>query len=63
MPQKIADAHAAIKERLNSPMEISKLEHEAIEAARIKLATLKVAKVEVVKLAPLTGDTPGQFGQ
>jgi hypothetical protein len=56
MPQKFADAHAAIKERLNSPIEISKLEHQAVEAARTKLATLKVANVEVVKLSPLTGD-------
>ena len=58
MIRKIADARAAIKARLNSPVEISRLEHEAIEAARIKLATLKVANVEVVQLAPLTGDTP-----
>jgi hypothetical protein len=29
----IAGARAAITERLNSPIEISRLEHEAIEAA------------------------------
>jgi hypothetical protein len=51
MTLKIADARAAILERLNSPIEISRLEHEAIEAARIKLATLKVASIEVVKLS------------
>ena len=58
MTLKIADARAAILARLNSPIEISRLEHEAIEAARLKLATLKVANVEVVKLAPLTGESP-----
>jgi hypothetical protein len=58
MTLKIANALAAILERLNSPIEISGLEHEAIETARIKLATLKVASVEVVKTAPLTADTP-----
>jgi hypothetical protein len=42
MTLKIADARAAILERLNSPIEIGRLEHEAIEAARIKLSTLKV---------------------
>jgi hypothetical protein len=54
----IADARAAITERLNSPIEISRLEHEAIEAARQKLATLKAKPVEVVKLALVAGDTP-----
>jgi hypothetical protein len=54
----IADARAAITERLNSPIEISRLEHEAIEAARLKLATLKPKPVEVVKLALVAGDTP-----
>jgi len=54
----IADARAAITERLNSPIEISRLEHEAIEAARLKLATLKAKPVEVVKLALVAGDTP-----
>jgi hypothetical protein len=55
---KIADARAAILERLNGPIEISRLEHEAIEAARMKLATLKVASIEVVKLTLSIGDTP-----
>jgi hypothetical protein len=54
----IADARAAITERLNSPIEISRLEHEAIEAARQKLATLKAKPVEVIKLALVAGDTP-----
>jgi len=54
----IADARVAITERLNSPIEISRLEHEAIEAARLKLATLQAEPVEVVKLALATGDTP-----
>lgn len=58
MTLKIADARAAIFERLNSPIEISRLEHEAIDGARLRLATLNVANVEVVTLAPLTGDTP-----
>jgi hypothetical protein len=54
----IADARAAITERLNSPIEIGRLEHEAIEAAQLKLATLKAKPVEVVKLALVAGDTP-----
>jgi hypothetical protein len=54
----IADARAAITERLNSPTEVSRLEREAIEAARQKLATLKAKPVEVVKLALVAGDTP-----
>ena len=54
----IADARAAITERLNSPIEISRLEHDAIEDARLKLATLKAKPVEVVKLALVAGDTP-----
>ena len=54
----IADARAAITERLNSPIEISRLEHDAIEDARLKLATLKGKPVEVVKLALVTGDPP-----
>ena len=54
----IADARVAITERLNSPIEISRLEHDAIEDARLKLATLKAKPVEVVKLALVAGDTP-----
>jgi hypothetical protein len=55
---KILDARAAIAERLNSPVEIGKLEHEGIEAARERLATMNAKPVEVVKLALSTGDTP-----
>ncbi len=55
---KIAGACAAITERLSSAIEIGKLEHEGIEAARERLATLKAMPVEVVKLALTTGDTP-----
>jgi hypothetical protein len=60
MALRIADARAAITERLNGPIEISKLEHESIEAARQGLATMKAKPVEVVKLAPTTGDSPTQ---
>jgi hypothetical protein len=56
----IADARAAITERLNGPIEISSLEHDAIEAARQGLATMKAKPVEVVKLAPTTEDSPTQ---
>jgi hypothetical protein len=58
MVLKIADARAAITERLNNPIEIGKLENESIESARERLATLKAKPVEVVKLALITGDTP-----
>jgi hypothetical protein len=58
MTLKIADAREAILERLNSPIEIGRLEHEAIEAARIKPATLKVTNVEAVKLVLTAGETP-----
>jgi hypothetical protein len=58
MTLKIAEARAAITERLSSAVEIGRLEHEGIEAARQRLATLKAMPVEVVKLALTTGDTP-----
>jgi hypothetical protein len=58
MTLKIANARAAIAERLNSPVEIGKLEHEGIEAARERLATMNAKPVEVIKLALSTGDTP-----
>ena len=58
MTLKIADARAAITERLNSPVEMGRLEHESIESARQRLATLKAKPLEVVKLALTTGDTP-----
>jgi hypothetical protein len=49
MTIKIADARAAITARLDSPIEIGRLEHESIEAARLRLATLKAEWVDVVK--------------
>ena len=58
MTLRIADARAAITERLKSPIEIGKFEHDGIEAARQRLATLTAQQVEVVKLALSTGDTP-----
>ena len=48
----ISDARAAITERLNSPIEISRLEHESIEAAGQRLGTLKAEPVDVVRSAP-----------
>jgi hypothetical protein len=57
MALRIADARAAITERLNSLIEIGRLEHEAIESARERLDTLKAKPVEI-KLAPVAGDTP-----
>jgi hypothetical protein len=58
MALRVAGANAAISERLNSRIEISNLEREAIEAARLRLATLRAQPVEVVKLAVVAGDTP-----
>ena len=58
MALRVAGANAAIAERLNSHIEISNLEREAIEAARLRLATLRAQPVEVVKLAVVAGDTP-----
>jgi hypothetical protein len=58
MTIKIADARAAIAARLSGQVEISRLEHESIEAARLRLATLKAERVDVVKSALTTGDTP-----
>ena len=49
MTIKIADARAAITARLDSPIEIGRLEHESIEAARLRLTTLKAEWVDVVK--------------
>jgi hypothetical protein len=58
MTLKIANARAAITERLNSPIEIGRLGHEAIESALERLATLRAQPVEVVELAVSAGDTP-----
>jgi hypothetical protein len=54
---RIAEASAAIKERLSSPVEIGRLEQEAIEAARLRLGDLKADHVDVVQPAPPNGDT------
>jgi len=54
---RIAEASAAIKERLNSPIEIEKLEHEAIEAARLRLGNLKAEHVDTVRPRPTEGNT------
>jgi hypothetical protein len=55
---RIAEARAAITERLNSPVEIDRLEHEAIEAALQGLMNLKPRYVAVVTSAPIVGETP-----
>jgi hypothetical protein len=48
---RIAEARAAITERLNSNVEIGSLEHEAIETARQGLMNLKPRHVAVVTSA------------
>ena len=59
----ISDARAAIKDRLNSNIEINRLEHEAIQAAQQRLMTLQsepvnvVNVVDVVRSVPTKGDT------
>ena len=57
MAIRISDARAAINERRNSRVEITPLEHEALEAAVGKLATLKVQHVELIEPTAPTGDT------
>ena len=54
---RISKARAAIDERLNSRVEITPNEHEAIDAAVQKLATLKVQHVELIQPAAPPGDT------
>jgi hypothetical protein len=54
---RIAEASSAIKERLNSPVEIEKLEHEAIEAARLRLGNLKAEHVDAALSGPTDGNT------
>jgi hypothetical protein len=49
---RIAGARVAITERLNSPIEISELEHESIEAARKGLTTLETERVDVARSVP-----------
>jgi hypothetical protein len=55
---RIAEARAAITERLNSNVEIGSLEHEAIEAALQGLMNLKPRHVAIVTSAPIVGETP-----
>jgi len=54
---RIVEAHAAINERLESHLEIPRLEREAIESAEQRLTTLKVAPVELVLPPSSGGDT------
>src|SRR5580704_2846037 len=56
MTVRISTARAAINERLDSHVQISSLEHEALAAAVQKLATLKVQHVDVIKPSTPTGD-------
>jgi hypothetical protein len=62
MALRISDARAAINERLNSHIEITPHEREALDAAVQKLATLKVQHVELIEPTAPTGDTvpPGE---
>jgi hypothetical protein len=57
MAVRISDTRTAINERLDNHVEISRLEHEALDAAVLKLATLRVQNVELLKPAAATGDT------
>jgi hypothetical protein len=54
---RILEAQAAIKERLDSQLDIPSLERDAIESAQKRLATLKVAPVELVVPPSSGGDT------
>jgi hypothetical protein len=57
MSIRLLDARAAISERLNSNLEITPHEHEALDAAIQKLATLKVQHVDLIEPTPPAGDT------
>jgi hypothetical protein len=57
LQSRILEAHAAIKERLDSHLEIPRLEREAIDSAQQRLATLEVASVELVVPPSGGGDT------
>jgi hypothetical protein len=57
MAARISDARASINQRLNSHVEITPHEREALDAAVQKLATLKVQHVELIEPIALTGDT------
>jgi hypothetical protein len=57
MTARISIARTAIDERLNSHVEISPLEREALDAAVQRLATLKVQHVDLIQPRIPTGDT------
>jgi hypothetical protein len=60
MTIRIAEARAAINERLNSHVEITAHEQEALDAAVQKLAALKVQHVDLIEPTAPTSDTvPG----
>ena len=57
MSYRVTNARTAIHERMNSQVEITSSEHEALEAAVQKLATLKVQHVDLIQPTVPTGDT------
>lgn len=57
MAVRVSEAQAAINKRLNSHVEITPHEREALDAAVQKLATLKVQHVELIEPIAPTGDT------
>jgi hypothetical protein len=57
MAARISDPRAAINERLNSHVELTPHEHEALDTAVQKLATLKVQHIDLIKPNAATGDT------
>lgn len=57
MTSRVSIARIAINERLNSHVDITPLEHEALDAAVQKLATLKVQHVDLIEPTPPSGDT------
>ena len=57
MAVRISDARAAINARINSHVEITPHEYEALDVAVQKLATLKVQHVELIEPTAPTGDT------
>jgi hypothetical protein len=54
---RISDARAAINERINTHVEITSHEREALDAAVQKLEILKVQQVDLIKPIAPTGDT------
>ena len=56
MTIRISTARAAINARLNSHVEITPSEREALDAAVQKLATLKVQHVDLIEPAAPAGD-------